>query len=193
MIGRVVVYIDPLLAHYKRLDHEILETIHWVLGPEIVEEELPHLVSLVEDRLKKKSKERLLEEVLDAGDFSSLIEESLRTSRSTLEKPLLDLLRELLTERLAELDYSGESDVERNLDLFRKMFVLNQVEGELILFFCIVELWEETESLFEYHLKCDQYVGRDHLAIILNCRSSEISQAITGRLTKIGIIDPDRP
>ncbi len=73
MIKRLVVYLDRLLSHYRRLTHGLLETIHWVLGSEIVEEELPHLVSLVEDRLKKKSKERLLEEVLESDDFASLI------------------------------------------------------------------------------------------------------------------------
>ncbi len=40
MLSRVLLYMDRLLARYPKLDYEILETIHWLLGPEIVEEDL---------------------------------------------------------------------------------------------------------------------------------------------------------
>ena len=192
MMRRIIIYLDRLLSRYKRLNSELLETIHWILGPEIVEAELPHLLCLVKNRLGKKSHERLLEEAINPEDFASVIEEALQKSRTKVEVPLIDLLRDLLPVRIHELDYSGESDIERNLGLFQKLFGLNNVETELVLFFCIVETWEEAENLFEYHLKCDRYAGRDHLATILDCRVSEIVQALTGRLSRIGIIDRSR-
>ena len=44
MLSRVLLYMDRLLARYPKLDYEILETIHWLLGAEIVEEDLLPLV-----------------------------------------------------------------------------------------------------------------------------------------------------
>ncbi len=48
MLSRVLVYMGRLLTRYPKLDYEILETIHWLLGPEIVEEDLLSLAVMVD-------------------------------------------------------------------------------------------------------------------------------------------------
>ena len=72
------------------------------------------------------------------------------------------------------------------------MFGLTDLERQICLFFVILSVYEEAQSLFEFHLKCDGYAGRPHLATILKSTPSEIWNALHGKLSRIGILNPDR-
>jgi len=193
LLSRVLIYMDRLLARYPKLDYEILETIHWVLGAEIIEEDLLPLVSMLpsEDR-RRRFETDLNGEIRNRRDFAHIVDTALRRSTKNEQLAVIDLLRGMLEKRLAEFKCSGESDIEKNLTVFTQMFDLNELETELCLFLFIMSTYEEAQSLFEYHLQCHRFVGRNYLATMLGSTNPEIAEALNGKLSKIGILDSDR-
>jgi hypothetical protein len=110
LLSRVVLYVDRLLARYPKLDYEILEVIHWLLGTEIVEEELLPLAAMLDSGDRKRRFERELhEEIRHARDFAHLVDSALRRTYKNEQLAVIDLLRGLLQKRLDELEYSGRS------------------------------------------------------------------------------------
>ena len=193
LLSRVLVYVDRLLARFSKMDYEILETIHWLLGPEIVEEDLLSLAAMVDYGERRRRFERdIEEEIRNRRDFAHFMDQALRKIPKKEKMAVIDLLRSLLKKRLDQLQYSGMSDIEKNLGTFQQMFDLNQLETEICLFIFILATYEEAESLFEYQLKCSCFAGRNYLATILGSSSPEIGEAVNGKLSKVGILDSDR-
>ena len=193
LLNRVLVYVDRLLARFSKMDYEILETIHWLLGPEIVEEDLLSLAAMVDYGERRRRFERdIEEEIRNRRDFAHFMDQALRKIPKKEKMAVIDLLRSLLKKRLDQLQYSGMSDIEKNLGIFQQMFDLNQLETEICLFIFILATYEEAESLFEYQLKCSRFAGRNYLATILGSSSPEIGEAVNGKLSKVGILDSDR-
>jgi transitional endoplasmic reticulum ATPase len=193
LLSRVVLYVDRLLARYPKLDHEILETIYWLLGAEIVEEDLVALALMLDSGERKRRFEReIQEEIRHARDFAHLVDAALRRATKNEQAAAVDLLRGLLRKRMDELKYSGKCDIEKNLAIFQQMFDLNELEKDICLFLFVLSTYEEVQSLFQYHLHCDQFSGRNYLAVILGASSPEIADAINGKPSKIGILDSDR-
>lgn len=193
LLSRVVLYVDRLLARYLKLDHEILETIYWLLGAEIVEEDLVALALMLDSGERKRRFEReIQEEIRHARDFAHLVDAALRRATKNEQAAAVDLLRGLLQKRLDQFHYSGTSDIEKNLAIFQQMFDLNDLEKEVCLFLFVLSTYEEVQSLFQYHLKCDHFAGRNYLATILGSPSSVIAEVLNGKLSKIGILDSDR-
>ncbi|MGO9569295.1 MAG: AAA family ATPase [Desulfomonilaceae bacterium] len=193
LLNRVVLYVDRLLARYPKLDYEILETVYWLLGPEIVEEDLVALALMLDSGERKRRFEReIQEEIRHARDFAHLVDAALRRATKNEQLAVIDLLRGLLKKRQDELRYSGTSDVEKNLAIFQQMFDLNELEKELCLFLFVLSTYEEVQSLFQYHLKCDRFAGRNYLAAMLGSSSQAIAEVLNGKLSKIGILDSDR-
>lgn len=193
LLSRVVLYVDRLLARYPKLDYEILETIYWLLGPEIVEEDLVALALMLDSGERKRRFEReIQEEIRHARDFAHLVDAALRRGTRNAQLAVIDLLRGLLQKRMDQLQYRGASDIEKNLATFQQMFDLNELEKEICLFLFILSTYEEAQGLFQYHLHCDHFAGRTYFAVILGSSSSQIAEALNGKLSKIGILDSDR-
>jgi transitional endoplasmic reticulum ATPase len=91
-----------------------------------------------------------------------------------------------------QLQHSGASDIEKNLDTLQEMFDSDEVEKEICLLLFLLSIYEEVQNLFQYHLRCDRFSGRNYLATILGSNTSAISQALCGKLSGVGIIEPDR-
>jgi transitional endoplasmic reticulum ATPase len=193
LLRRCVLYLDRLLARYPKLDYEILQTIHWVLGSEIVEEDLlPLAVMLDAGERRRRFDRELQEEIHNSRDFAHLMDQVLRKTRRNEQLAVIDLFSGLLDKRLDQLQYSGTSDIEKHLNLFQQMFGLSELEKELCLFFLLVFVYEEAQSLFEHHLKCANYAGRGYLAATLNTTPSDISKSVNGKLSQIGILESGR-
>jgi transitional endoplasmic reticulum ATPase len=193
IFSRVLFYMDRFLKRYPRPDHEILGTLHWLLGPDIVEKDLPPLVSMLNlGEAKRGHENEIDDEIRHARGFGHLVESAFRKTDKRRQLAVIDLFRHLIEKRLKQLHYRGKSDIEKNLAIFRRMFDLNDVETEICLFLFILSAYEEVQSLFEYHLKCHLFQGRNCLAIVLGSRNPEISEALNGKLAKIGILDSDR-
>ena len=105
---------------------------------------------------------------------------------------VIDLLRGLLKKRLAEFNIPARPTSRKIWTRLQQMFDLNELETEICLFLFVLSTYEEVQSLFEYHLKCDHFAGRNYLATILGSSSPEIGEALNGKLSKIGILDSDR-
>ena len=193
VLSRVLLYLDRLLTRFPKLDYEILETIYWILGAEIVEEDLLPIAMMLDSGERRRRVEREIEEeIRHPRDFAHLVDTALRRAGKNEQLAVIDLLRGLLKKRLGQLRYSGTSDIEKNLHTFQQMFDLTKTEAEICLFLFALSTYEEVQSLFQYHLHCDQFVGRNYLATILGCNSTEIGEALNGKLSKIGILDSDR-
>ena len=193
MLKRLSVCLDRLLDKRPNLDYETLEMLHWLLGPEIVQEDLIPLATMLNGGEKKKRYFPETEEDIRHGrDFAHLVDQSLRRIHKGEQLAVIDLFKGLLKKRLDQLQYRGMSDIEKNLDAFQQMFGLSELETDICLFFLILSVYEEAQSLLEYHLKCNRYTGRSYLAALLNSTPSKISNALDGRLSRIGILESDR-
>ncbi|MGO9118953.1 MAG: AAA family ATPase [Desulfomonilaceae bacterium] len=193
MLSRVLLYMHRLLARYPKPDHEILETIHWLLGSEIVEEDVLPLVSMMNGAvIRGRFESDIEEEIHNPHDFAYVMDQVLRKSRRSEQLAIVDLLRDLLNKRMNQLQYSGTSDIEKNLDTLQEMFGLSELEKEICLFLFVLSIFDEVQSLFQYHLQCDRFSGRNCLATILVSNGSAIAEALSGKLSKIGIVEPDR-
>ena len=192
MLSRVLVYMDRLLEKHPSLDFEILEALHWLLGPEIVEEDLLCLATMLSagDRRPRFDAD-LRDEIRHARDFANLMDQALRKTSRDEQMSVVGLLRGLLNKRLSQL-HRCTSDIEKNLSVFQQMFDLTELETEICLFLFIVSTYDEAQSVFEYHLKCDRYSGRNHLATILDSKVPAIANALNGKLLRIGILDTAR-
>ena len=190
MLSRVLLYMDRLLAHFARLDFEIMETIHWLLGAN--EEDLQTVASLLVSRERKQRYEAdIREEIRHRRDFAHLMDEALCKATQDEYECVVGLLRDLLKKRTDQLHYSGHSDIEKSLDVFQQMFDLSELEKEICVFLFVTLVYEEAENLFRYHLKCERFAGRNCLATILDSTGREIADALNGKLSKIGILEDD--
>ncbi|MGO9571926.1 MAG: AAA family ATPase [Desulfomonilaceae bacterium] len=193
MMTRLLQYLDRLLASNSKLDYATVEIVHWLVGSEIIEEDLLPLAVMLGARGRRRPfEEEIEEEIHNSRDFAHLMDQALRRIRGDEQLVVIDLFKGLLKKRLAELHYSGTSDIEKNLNLFQQMFGLSDLEKELCLFFLIMFIYEEAQSLFEHNLKCDHYAGRGYLATILDTTPSDISKSINGKLSQIGILESGR-
>ncbi len=193
MLSRVLVYMDRLLEKHPSLDFEILEALHWLLGPESVEEDLIPLVTMLDagDRRPRFDAD-LRDEIRHARDFANLMDQALRKTRKDEQMCVVGLLRGLIQKKLSKLESRCTSDIEKNVRLFQEMFDLTQLETEICLFLFILTTYDEAQTVFEYHLKCDRYAGRNNLATILGSKVPTIAEATNGKLLRIGILDIDR-
>ena len=131
MLSRVLLYMHRLLARYPKPDHEILETIHWLLGSEIVEEDVLPLVSMMNGAvIRRRFESDIEEEIHNPNDFAYVMDQVLRKSRRSEQLAIVDLLRDLLNKRMNQLQYSGTSDIEKNLDTLQEMFDLSAASNE---------------------------------------------------------------
>ncbi len=141
---------DRFLEKRSRLDFEILEALHWLLGPEVVEEELLCLVTMLDagDR-RSRFEPDLRDEIRYARDFANVMDQALRKTRKDEQACVLALFRELIKKKLDHLKCRGTSDLENNLNVFQEIFGLSSLETELCLFFVVVSIYEEARSFFE--------------------------------------------
>ena len=149
MLSRVLLYMDRLLARHPKPDHEILETIHWLLGSEIVEEDLLPLVSMFSGAvISRRFESEIEEEIHDPRDFAYVMDQVLRKSRRSEQFAIIDLLRDLLNKRMDQLQYSGTSDIEKNLNTLQEMFDLSELEKEICLFLFVLSIYERGPEPF---------------------------------------------
>ncbi len=186
---RLIIYLDRLVSRQKAIDRELFKVFHWLLGKEMAMEELPSLLTISNTKISKKPPAKLIDKARDASDFADHMEKIMDTAKSEVRSSIIDLMQEILKKRSNALNYEGISEIEGNLALFKKMFGLNDVETELCLFLSSLTIWEEAESFFEDHLDCVSYSGRHYLTCLMDVARSEISKAINGKLTKMGIVE----
>ena len=110
---------------------------------------------------------------------------ALRHTSKNEQLAVIDLLRGMLKKRLDRIQMFRCVRHREKPDRLQQMFDLNELETEICLFLFILSTYEEAQSLFQYHLQCDRFVGRNYLATMLGSTSPEIGEALNGKLSKI--------
>ncbi len=189
---RVVIYLHRYLDSFPRLEQYVLAAVHWAVGEEMMEEWVEYFVPMEDHGERKRLERRLRETINDSWEFGSVVEDLVRGADSALQREVRTFLRELLDMAVADLPDGDNSDICNNLELFKTMFGLTDVEIQTCLYLFICEVWDPVKDLLNDHLSCNEFKGRRNLANILDCSVSEITEAINGNLALAGIVDPDR-
>lgn len=188
---RIAAYLDRILARYPSLDHDLLTFVHWLLEPALLEEIVRYVAPKLSEEDRTKFDSEMDEGFVDSYNFGQSLERFLKKSRTDLGMNLSSLIRTLLKKKAKELKYSGRSELEKSLVLFRKMFRLSKLEAEICLLLFIISEWYETETFFEDHLRCTYYSGRNYLSTMLGVSGADITIALNGGLSKTGILELD--
>lgn len=192
MKKKLALYLDKLLARQRGLDRELLETLHWLVGPEMLEKCVERIQPLLTIQERIQFDHDLGADLFESHGFSHTILDLVRSVRRDLEHAVTRILRKALGDYVETIGYRGVSQAEKSLELFRDIFKLSDLEIEICLFLSIIQIWDEAQRLFEYHLNCHSFSGRNYLATILGVSDAEIARAINGKLSKIGILESDR-
>jgi transitional endoplasmic reticulum ATPase len=188
---KIAVYLDRILSRYVRLDQEVLTFVHWLLGPELLEDLVHYVVPMLGKEDKAKFETDMEEAFSDGYNFAQSLERLLKKYRSDLGTGMTPQIRQLLKKRIKSLHYCGNSELEKSLVLFRKMFRLTKLEAEICLLLFIIAEWYSCETYFEDHLRCTYYSGRNYLSTMLGTSSAEVTTALNGGLTKTGMLELD--
>ena len=120
MLKCLSVYLDRLLDKHANLDHEILEALHWVLGAQIVQDDLLPLATMLNGGEKKRRFDPETEEEIRHGrDFAHFMDQALRKTHRDEHVAVTGLFRGLLKKRQDQLRSRDTSDIERNLDVLK--------------------------------------------------------------------------
>ncbi len=182
---------DRVLVRYPSLDDETFTILYWLLEPRLMEP----CVRFAASRMEKKERASFLDDMerhlLDRYNFAENMEALVKKRRRDLEVPLARFIRRLLKIKIAELSYSGRSEMEVRLAELGKMFRLSRLDLEICFVLFVISQWYRAESFFEDHLRCTYYSGRNYLAVMLGVNTGEIADAVRGRLARIGILNND--
>jgi transitional endoplasmic reticulum ATPase len=193
LTGRILLYMDRLLTRNPKLDYETLEFLYWLLGPEIVEQDLLPLAIMLDGGSRRGRFDREVEEIRNGRDFAHTVDTAVHRASRDDYHSVVDLIRDLVRKRLSQVQHaSRKSDIEKNLTVFQQMFDLNELETEICMFLFIAAVFEKAQNYFQYHLQCHCFEGRNYLSIILGARGSEITRALNGKLSAIGILEQGR-
>lgn len=78
-----------------------------------------------------------------------------------------------------------------NLERFSTMFNLTSNESRLVTFLFILRNWKRAEEYFEDHIEITTPLNRQVLSVVLDMPMDRLRAAITGRLSKLGIVKED--
>ena len=102
-----------------------------------------------------------------------------------LQKALLREFLNTLKNYISELNYTGKSDLEKNLERLKTMFNLTDSEVDFCLFLYLSLVNREIEKFFVDELKSHRLNGRKYLANILGITKSQLNKVFSGTLRKI--------
>ena len=188
----VIIYLQRLVSRYDLLDTEFFDVLHWLIGSEMLEEAvLKELAPCLKERDKQELLENIQEEILDRRSFSYRIVWVVRRIPRHERHHVTTVVCGLLRRRLSQLEYVGKSNIEERLSSFRQMFQLSELEIDILCLLFIMEVWEEVQHFFEYHLKINKYPGRHFLMTALATKNTDLVGALNGRLSRLGIVESD--
>ncbi len=187
---KMLMYMDRLLNANLNLNKEAYEILYWLLNRDLANDYVKTIKELIPEQKRPKDDD-MNSSIEEAWDFAQICFDIIKLlSRESRHRARV-AARRLLKERTNELRYEGSTTIEQNIQEFQKMFHLDETETELCLFLFMIANWNEFQTFFENHLQCNRYQGRKWLAIVLNCRETQLVKALNGKLDQIGILDKD--
>ena len=154
-----------LLSRYPMIDSETLAVVQWV-----VKEDIHKLGQFLLDHLTGPRRERLLERLEEAEDdmedYTGALSRGLGKAPRAFQGRAVRRLVTLL-EQKGDRSCTGQSEMEKGLNIFRKMFQLSEPEVRLVEFLYLNATQDHLENYFNHHLSCTSLSGRKYLATVL--------------------------
>ena len=191
VLRNCAVYLERLLGACPLGDRGTIKLLAWVLGPEIISL-AQNLLERMSPREKQKYEQDIEENILDPEEAPDSICRIFRQSGKKRVTSFITAVRDVLERRYKALAYSGRSDTEKKLDVLAKMFCLSEQEKVLVEFLYIISAWSQGEDYFVDHLRCQDISGRRYLKMILQMSDREMTDALSGTLTRIEFYDMEK-
>jgi len=184
VLRKCAIYLDRLLDAYPLADRDTIKLVAWVMGPEMISIGQV-LLERMSPKEKQKYKQDIEENILDPDEAADSICRILRHPGKKRTTSFVIAVRDVLERRYKALAYAGRSDTEKKLDVLAKMFCLSEQEKVLVEFLYIISAWRQGEDYFVDHLRCQDISGRRYLKMILQMTDREMTDALSGTLTRI--------
>ncbi|MBU1662933.1 MAG: AAA family ATPase, partial [Chloroflexi bacterium] len=191
VLRKCAVYLDRLLDAYPLADRDTIKLLAWVMGPEMISIGQT-LLERMSPKEKQKYEQDIEENILDPDEAADSICRILRQPGKKRTTSFVIAVRDVLERRYKALAYAGRSDTEKKLVVLSKMFSLSEQEKVLVEFLYIISAWRQGEDYFVDHLRCQDISGRRYLKMILQMTDREMTDALSGTLTRIEFYEMEK-
>jgi transitional endoplasmic reticulum ATPase len=171
---------EYLIRHIGKrhfLDRESIEFLLWIMG-----DKMELIVDLFQKAQPVSIRSRFAEAIEgaedDAGMLADVLLDMLKKTRPHIARKTCKSLVVQLELAVEKLRASRKTNIESNFESLRELFSFDQAELKLAVFLFIVKTYDEAETFFIDHLKCDKFRGRNHLLNLLGIRNQELSAAL---------------
>ena len=177
-----------VLASKPQLSRPVLEWLFW-----LVNDTFGDRAAVMDLLLTKADQERLLPELKrnwdNPDDLAGVVGAVLGRVQVGRQRKICLELADLLSKWSRQRNSCSDSPLARNLEKTGRLFGLSQNELAFGFFFGAMQWWEPVKNFFDRHLECDEPVGRHDLMEALGFTPQDLSEVLSGKLFKIGIID----
>jgi len=181
-----------VLTSKPQLSRPVLEWLFW-----LVNDTFGDRSAVLDLLLTKADQERLLPELKknwdNPDDLAGVVGAVLGRVQVGRQRKVSLELAGLLSRWGHQQGSGSDSPLARNLEKTRCLFGLSQNEVSFGFFFGAMQWWEPIKNFFDRNLECDQPVGRHVLMKALGFTPHDLSEVLSGKLFKIGIMDADSP
>ncbi|MFH0823980.1 MAG: ATP-binding protein [Pseudomonadota bacterium] len=187
---QISLYLSRFIDRYpSALSPEVFEAVLWLVGPDEVEACLKRVAARFRDPLKR----RLAAQIRCLPNETSRYEREVSEIISEIPRRDRPVAAEIISPALdrfgGRVRPAAACDLSMRLNQLGQVFSLTPLETEIVLFLFIVAECPQAESLFQHHLEAARYHNRGLLASILDAPDRELQQALSGKLTRIGIVE----
>jgi hypothetical protein len=137
---KCAIYLQRILTRYRLLDDETLKICHWLLGSEI-EEITQYLKAQMTAKEKREFNKELFECLGDRDQYIYTLGPVIHKLPKRKTARVVDIIMQLLRQKMKSFKYRGKADLEKNLESLRKMLNLTRQEIELCAFMFITSAW----------------------------------------------------
>lgn len=181
-----------ILRNYPYTDQELLALL--AESEKSFASKLAKLVKsiLTPSRASKLSRQLKEDGEVEYGSRSSQIVEICSKFINTKNmKKIVSFTTSHIEDALKANGRSTSSGIVTNIRRFCTMFNLNDHEMQIVTLLFVIKNWKRAEDYFGDHLEVVKPINRHILAVILNMQPETLRATITGRLSKLGIIQDD--
>ncbi len=184
-------YMEKLFGRYLTFDKGYLAILSWILG-----ERFHVLIGFIVSNLRGSARTVLLEDIQDTEDDHEekavLAHGGIKKLPRKCLKDLGELLFQQIEMRMDDLRYTGNSEIENNIQKFQDIFLLSEQERSFVEFLYIVCTYDHMEQYFIDYLECQKISQRKLLAAALGFSQKELNDVMKGTLAQIGAFEIDR-
>ncbi len=183
-------YLEVFQKRYKMATQEALEACNWALGPDI-EWLCEQFSQSLDVEVREVFEKELKDCRLDSDEYPEALSRFLsRTDRQSYRR-FNHLLIKSLKRRSKSLAYKGTSEIEKNVASMAKVFGLDDIEKDFLIFLYIVAICSEAETFFVDELKCNWFSKRHYLATMLQVTRAQVDQVFRGKMARLEMFDSD--